>query len=305
MFGILNLYKPSGPTSRDCVNAIQPYTQPDRVGHGGTLDPLASGVLVLLVGQAVRLTDAVHEMPKEYVGTFQLDCTSDSLDIESPQIPVARTRPIVAEDLIQAIRPLIGTISQIPPVYSAIRVHGKRAHKLARSGKEFHVPSRLVTIDSIELLSFEDPLFRLRIRCGTGTYVRSIGRDIARRVGSDAIMTQLERTRVGPFVSTEAIDLLELDSTDEVVQHLRPARQGVEHWIQRQVSEALITRIHQGKEIDASELQLDPSDAELKNLAILDDELELRALMKPIDATRWRADKGFLVTCNAIDREAT
>ena len=199
MFGILNLRKPKGPTSRDCVNAIQRLLRPEKVGHAGTLDPLASGVLIVLVGQAVRLTDAVHTLPKQYVGSFQLGVTSESTDCETPLIPVESAPALDRESIVQQLPNFLGWIEQAPPKYSAVWIDGQRAHELARQGKEFDMPTRQVHIESLEVTAFDYPHFDLKMTCGTGTYVRSLGRDIARSLGSDAVMTKLERTAIGPF----------------------------------------------------------------------------------------------------------
>lgn len=294
MFGILNLRKPSGPTSRDCVNSIQRLLRPEKVGHAGTLDPLASGVLLILVGQAVRLTDAVHTLPKQYVGTFQLGVTSDSTDCETPLIPIASAPILDRESIVAQLPSFIGSIEQSPPKYSAVWIGGKRAHELARAGKEFDMPSREVLIESLEVTSFEYPFFELSMTCGTGTYVRSLGRDIARKLGSDAVMTKLVRTAIGPFCLASSCDLESVTNRDEIEGHLVPARVAVQHWPQAFPSDEALLHLEQGKQVNESELN---SSLELSDdfAAAIDSLGRLRALIKRVAKYSWRADKCFLI----------
>lgn len=294
MFGILNLRKPSGPTSRDCVNSIQRLLRPEKVGHAGTLDPLASGVLLLLVGQAVRLTDAVHTLPKQYVGTFQLGVTSDSTDCETPLIPVESAPLLEQQDLVKQLPGFIGIIDQSPPKYSAIWIGGKRAHELAREGKDFDMPSRQVLIESLEVTSFEYPFFQLKMTCGTGTYVRSLGRDIARSLGSDAVMTNLVRTAIGPFELGSSCGLESLTTREEIEMNLVSARTGIQHWPQATPNDEAIVHFEQGKQVNQSELNFaPPPDGDFA--AAIDSAGRLRALIKRVAKHSWRADKCFLL----------
>jgi tRNA pseudouridine55 synthase len=294
MFGILNLRKPSGPTSRDCVNAIQRLLRPEKVGHAGTLDPLASGVLIVLVGQAVRLTDAVHTLPKQYVGTFQLGVSSESTDCETPLIPLPFAPLVSKSDIVAQLPNFIGTIDQSPPKYSAVWIGGKRAHELAREGKEFDMPTRQVWIESLEVTAFEYPFFELKMTCGTGTYVRSLGRDIARKLGSDAVMTKLVRTSIGPFCLESSCDLEDITSREAIASKLMPARTGVQHWPQVTPSEDAILHLEQGKQVNESELNMVTS-PEQDYAAAVDSAGRLRALIVRITKYSWRADKCFLL----------
>ena len=294
MFGILNLRKPSGPTSRDCVNSIQRLLRPEKVGHAGTLDPLASGVLLVLVGQAVRLTDAVHTLPKEYIGTFQLGVTSESTDCETPLIPIESAPVLDRDAIVHQLPSFLGTIDQSPPKYSAVWIDGTRAHELARSGKEFEMPSRQVLIESLEVTSFEYPYFELKMTCGTGTYVRSLGRDIARKLGSDAVMTKLVRTAIGPFRLEDSCEVDSLASREDIEASLAPARTGVNHWPQAFPSDESILHFEQGKQVNESELNM-ASEFEGNFAAVIDSAGRLRALIKRVAKYSWRADKCFLI----------
>jgi tRNA pseudouridine55 synthase len=299
MFGILNVNKPSGPTSRDCVNRIERAIRPVKCGHAGTLDPIASGVLLVMLGQAVRLTDAIHALPKEYLGHFQLGVSSESLDIESELTDVANAPLLDEADLIRVLPSFTGNIEQIPPRFSAVWIDGKRAHELARQGKEFDVPKRRITIHRLELVSFNYPNFALRVQCSTGTYIRTLASDIARTLSSDAIMTGLQRVSVGPFELDDSIELDQLLDSDRIRQSLIPARQGIEHMPQAFPSECKLLQLIQGKSISQEDLRLsicnEVSDTRVDYAAVINEAGQLKALVKRLGNGFWRADKCFEV----------
>lgn len=233
LIGFINLNKQPGQTSRDAVNAAQRLVRPAKIGHCGTLDPLATGVLVVCVGPATRLTNLVQETSKTYVGDFRLGVSSDTEDIEGQLEPLAEA-PVVTAAQIEAVLPdFVGEIEQMPPKFSALKVNGKRAYDLARQGKEVKLKPRQIQVYSLRLTGFEYPNFQLQIECGTGTYVRSLGRDIGASVGSAAIMTALERTAIGEFSVAQAVRVDDLNA-ENIVQHLLPVDhclQGVERVI--------------------------------------------------------------------------
>ena len=209
VFGFLNCNKPAGMTSRDVVNIVQRRLKADKikVGHCGTLDPLAEGVLLLGVGSAVRLTSFVQEQPKRYVGQFRLGASSETGDLEKgfqthDELPVPSE-----DDLKQACQRLTGTITQIPPAYSAIWVDGERAYQRIRRGEEVEMPSREVMIHELSLTHFQYPEITIDTLCGSGTYIRTLGIDLAREVQSIAVMTHLVRTSIGRFELTDAIEI--------------------------------------------------------------------------------------------------
>jgi tRNA pseudouridine55 synthase len=205
MFGLLNLCKPAGITSRDLVNRVQRLVKPHKAGHAGTLDPLASGVLVVCLGPATRLIEYVQRMPKRYLATFLLGRQSDTEDVEGLVTELVNA-PIPAEEEILAILPqFIGTIQQLPPAFSALKVDGKRAYALARQGEIPDLKPRPIEVHSIELIEYSYPQLTLDIRCGSGTYVRSLGRDIAGELGTAAVMSALTRTEIGPFCATDSL----------------------------------------------------------------------------------------------------
>lgn len=220
MIGIVNLNKPHGASSRAAVDAIKRLVRPIKVGHAGTLDPLATGVLVVAVGRATRLIDRLQEMPKRYVGTFILGVTSPTEDTESELEPLANNT-IPTREQIEAVLPqFTGEVWQIPPKFSAIKVDGRRAYKLARKGHEFELDARPIRVDSVAIVDYQAPRVTLDILCGAGTYVRTLGRDIAKAAGSDCVMESLVRTAIGPFDLSTAVDpkSLTLESLPTVLQ---------------------------------------------------------------------------------------
>lgn len=205
MFGFLCLDKPLRKTSRDAVDQVQRKVKPAKVGHAGTLDPLATGVLVVAIGGATRLIDWVQQQQKTYDVVFRFGVRSDTDDLEGELLPVAG--PLPTPDAIEQALPLfLGWIQQVPPVYSAIKVEGRRAYDLARKGREVILEPRAVRIDSLTILSYNNGELRLRVQCGAGTYIRSLGRDLARALGTEAVMVELRRSAIGGFHVEEGLE---------------------------------------------------------------------------------------------------
>ena len=223
-------------TSRDVVNVVQRrLPRKTKVGHAGTLDPLAEGVLVLGVGPAVRLVPYVQQQPKHYLATFRIGSSSVSGDLEGdisefPDLPIP-TR----EQLEQAARDLTGQIEQVPPAHSAIWINGKRAHQRIRAGETFDMPSRQVEIHVLNITRYEFPEVDLDVMCGSGTYIRTLGIDLAVNAGSTAVMSFLSRTGVGPFVIENAlsVDVLREETLDA---HLLSPSLAVQHLPQIEVT---------------------------------------------------------------------
>jgi tRNA pseudouridine55 synthase len=206
--GLLVVDKPGGLTSREAVDRVQRwFPRRTRIGHTGTLDPLATGVLVLCLGQATRLTEYVQDMGKTYRSTFRLGARSDSDDADGAVTPVAGVREPTAEEVRMALAAFIGVIAQVPPAYSAAKVTGRRAYDLARSGEEVTLSARNVTVYGADVLSYAWPLLEVEVRCGKGTYIRSLARDLGERLGCGGLVQTLRRTRVGPFTVEEALSL--------------------------------------------------------------------------------------------------
>ena len=198
-------------TSREVVNRVcAVLPKKTRVGHCGTLDPLATGVLLVCVGPATRLIQFGQSAPKHYIGKFRFGLSSDTEDITG-DVETHTCSPVTPEQLSSVIPNFIGSIDQRPPAFSALRVDGKRAYDLARAGKEVLLKSRQIEIHDLSVVNFDYPDFELDIKCGSGTYVRSLGRDIAESLGSHAVMTDLARAGIGEFNQTDSVKIADLN----------------------------------------------------------------------------------------------
>jgi tRNA pseudouridine55 synthase len=212
--GLLVLDKPGGMTSRDAVDrALGWFPRRTRMGHCGTLDPLATGVLVLCVGSATRLIEYVQDMAKTYHAGLLLGARSTTDDADGSVTPVPVEQPPDRETVQRHVQAFVGTIEQTPPAYSAAKLSGRRAYELARQGKDVPLQPRPVEIHRIEVLAYAFPRLHLAVECGKGTYMRSLARDLGDRLGCGALVETLRRTRIGPFVVTDAVSL-ETDGTN-------------------------------------------------------------------------------------------
>jgi len=225
--GLLVLDKPAGITSRAAVNAaLRWFPRRTRLGHTGTLDPGATGVLVLCVGWATRLAEYVQSMEKVYRSTFLLGCRSSTDDADGELVPVQVAEPPSSPDVHAALGRFIGEIDQVPPSFSAAKVTGKRAYKLARAERKIALEPRRITIHQIALLHYEYPLLDLEVRCGRGTYIRALARDLGNVLYCGAIVQALRRTRVGVFTLDGALGL-DADRA-AVLAQLRPCEDAVQ-----------------------------------------------------------------------------
>lgn len=253
-FGFFNVDKPSGLTSSTVVNKCKWLTGVP-CGHMGTLDPLASGVLPVGVGNATRLFDYFLEKDKEYIATFTFGVSSDTLDstgelVYGGHVPSVR-------DMESVLSSLTGEVMQIPPKYSAKNVNGKRGYDLARAGVAFELPPKRVRIDEIVLLgeAEEKNAYRFKIRCGGGTYIRSIARDMATALGTNAVMSALRRTQSGVFTLANAVpfSVLEKDlAVEELIEYLIPT-ESVLPFAKLSVNEREETRLLHGLAVETDE----------------------------------------------------
>ncbi len=249
LFGVLNLYKPAGVTSRDVVNIVQRLVPPNKVGHAGTLDPMATGVLLVCVGAATRLVSILQQAPKTYRAEFRFGQRSDTDDNTGRIQCVSGAEPVPKEHVEAVLWDFCGIVEQRPPAYSAIRIDGRRAYSLARQGQDVALPSRQVRIDSIEILEFLWPDITVRIRCGSGTYIRSIARDLGDRLECGGLMTALERIQIGDFTAADAVDPNSLtDATVKAV--VLPAVSVVNHISQYRCSAAEQEKVARGGSFD-------------------------------------------------------
>lgn len=214
MLGLLNVYKRSGDTSAFVVNRIKKLLGV-KCGHMGTLDPLASGVLPVAIGQASRLFDYLLDKEKTYVATFDFSYTTPSLDLETA--PSEYSDRVVTQEEIEKILPrFIGEIAQIPPDYSAKCVDGVKAYKLARRGRDLDLKAKTVFIKSIKIIDkISDYQYNYEIICKGGTYIRSLCRDIAEALGVKGVMTKLERTKSGVFTAENALTLADIEACED------------------------------------------------------------------------------------------
>ena len=226
MFGLLNVNKPVGMTSRDVVDRIAKLVRPDKAGHAGTLDPLASGVLVVCIGQATRLVEYVQRMEKRYTATFTLGQESPTGDLEGPITTLDDAVVPTRDEVFAGAASFIGETDQIPPAYSAVKVGGRRAYRMARKGQMVALAPRKIMIHQIVVVRYDYPELTLNIECGSGTYIRSLGRDLAKSLGTVAVMSKLVRTAVGSFRLEEAIPL-DVLSGGNVEGRLLPATSAV------------------------------------------------------------------------------
>jgi len=273
--GLLNLNKPAGLTSRQVVNHVQRLVRPAKVGHAGTLDPLATGILVMCVGAATRLIEYVQRMPKGYCGTFLLGRQSDTEDIEGEVTELDDPPLPTREQIAAAAEKLVGRIEQRPPAYSALKVDGHRAYDLARKGQRFELKPRPVTVYRIEVKNYAYPELTLVVECGSGTYIRSLGRDLAESLGTAAVMSALVRTSIGRFRVEEAIGPQAL-TRQNWTERLLPPLSAVEALPRVELSAEEIVRIGNGRTIPKQ-----PLPPETKEFAAIDTAGRLVAILTP------------------------
>ena len=245
MNGLLIIDKPSGMTSRDVVDRAKLwFPRRTRLGHTGTLDPLATGVLVLCIGTATRLSEYIQDQQKSYLTRIQLGAVSDTDDADGTITIVECTNPVALTDLRKALEKFRGVIDQVPPSYSAVKIDGKRAHDVARKGKPVDLTHRPVRIDSIEIRSYEWPFLELEIHCGKGTYIRSLARDLGAMLGCGGFVTVLRRTRVGRFLAEAGVTLdAELPRARKAVL---PVSEAVAHLPRMTVTNAIAAKLEHG-----------------------------------------------------------
>ena len=273
MNGLLVLDKPLGITSRDALDrALRWFPPRTRMGHTGTLDPLASGILVACIGWTTRLAEYVQAMPKEYVAGVRFGARSATDDAEGPFEPVTNAVMPSEDALGAALACFVGEISQTPPAFSAAKVAGRRAYSLARRGQDVQLEPRIVRIYAIEMRRFDGISAELHVRCGKGTYIRSLARDLGDKLGCGAYLESLRRIRVGPFDETRA---LSLDAPAEVaMRSLMPPIEALADLPRRVLSGEMMQRFFSGQAMQWE------NDDELNagEVALTDDAGRLRAI---------------------------
>lgn len=223
MNGILLVDKPLHWTSHDVVGCVRRRTRLSKVGHAGTLDPLATGLLVLLLGGATRLSASLTADDKEYIGTFTLGVSTDTDDREGKIISQSDCSHLTRSAVEAQMRLLTGKIDQVPPAYSAVKTGGKKLYELARKGIAVTVPAKSVVVQIFEITAFELPEVSFRVVCSKGTYIRSLARDLGAQLGCGAMLSKLVRTRSGVYRLEDAVpaDRLKQMNADEILRLAR------------------------------------------------------------------------------------
>ncbi len=282
--GILVVDKPGGITSRAVVDRVVRLVGRAKVGHAGTLDPLASGVLVVCIGSATRLVEDIQALPKSYRTVVLLGARSDTLDADG-RIEYQENPGVPSRDEVEtAVAPMLGEVDQVPPDYSALKIGGRRAYDLAREGRSVDLAPRRVRIDRIEVLRYDWPRLELEIDCGSGTYIRSIARDVGEALGCGGLVEVLVRTRIGPFTLDGAVDPPGI-SAQSLPTLLRPAVEAVAGLPRLMLDPGQVAAIAAGGRLSAEPADL--AGISPGSIALVDADGRLIALAEANPAGGW------------------
>ena len=248
--GIINIDKPPGITSHDVVARIRKLADIKRVGHTGTLDPFATGILLVAIGPATRLIQFTHNWEKEYSATFIFGASSDTDDItgEISKFQIPNSKQITKHKIQNTLKQFIGNIQQIPPAYSAVKIKGKKLYEHARIGENVVANARPVTIHEIKIISYDYPELKLHIRCSTGTYIRALARDLGTALNTGSYVSQLRRTKIGKFHESGSIKLEKL-STDNLKKGLNTVESMIWHLPSAQFPADNVAQLEQGRKL--------------------------------------------------------
>ena len=264
--GFLLVDKPGGWTSHDVVAKVRGLAQIKKVGHAGTLDPMATGLLVLGLGRATRLLRFVQQLPKEYVARARFGVATDTLDADGTEVE-RRAMPVSPEEVATTLPRFRGEIEQIPPMASAIKIGGRKLYQLARQGEEIERPARRIHIYELEMTGFEGgeyPIVEFRVACSSGTYVRSLADDIARALGGRGHLVELRRTRIGSLDVGEAVPMDALvEDRDKIGPATMALSDGLADLAHFTVDDDLGRRISHGSVLSLAELPIDGTTAVL------------------------------------------
>ena len=288
MDGVISLIKPPGITSHDAIGICRRILKERRIGHSGTLDPLAYGVLPIFVGKATRAIEYTESIGKTYVAECKFGVETDTEDSTGN---VLRTLDMIEapswDVLEQVVQSFQGSIEQRPSKYSAIKINGQRAYDLARAGVEFELPSRLIHIYDIELLAYAFPFFTIRVRCSAGTYVRALLRDICQQLGLCGMMTQLCRTAVGQCDIEHSVTIEELETLGE--RAVEPVDTLLTHLPAVYINDINRTRLVQGKQVPIHTVKPNGT------FCVSPDEIPIDTLVRAYDAN------GFMSILRRLD----
>ena len=242
-------------TSFDVVKRLRRASRVKRVGHGGTLDPAAEGVLPILFGQATRLSSRIEELAKGYEAEILLGTVTDTLDMDGTVLETRTTDNVTEKDVQQVIPDFIGEIQQVPPMYSALKHRGERLYEIARRGEEVQREPRTVMVYGVEVQSITLPRVRLTVACGRGMYVRSLAADIGERLGCGGVLDGLQRVRVGPFSGLNSLGLEEAEEAlagEEAAETLASLGCVFPGWPAVQVRSGFTGRVRSGMDLAAA-----------------------------------------------------
>lgn len=249
--GFLVVDKPAGWTSHDVVAKLRSITGVRAIGHAGTLDPFATGVLVCAFGRALKVVEFVHDADKTYLGRIRLGQTSDTDDVDGSKTTVELSTPPDEATVLRELAKLTGTIEQLPPAYSALKVQGRRMYELARAGKNVERKTRRVTVYELKLLSFAYPTLEVEVRVSSGTYIRAIARDLGAALKTGGFLEQLHRTRVGSFSIESAVKLTDVEGSS-LGELLVPLERAVERLPTLELSPDELRRLAHGQVVPAT-----------------------------------------------------
>lgn len=220
LFGFLNIYKPVGMTSHDVVSVLRRVTKIKQIGHTGTLDPFAEGVLPICIGKATRLIEYLQD-DKEYLATVQFGAATNTFDLDGEKV-FTSDKKVSRDDIKEGLKSFEGEILQLPPIFSAIKVKGKKLYEYARKGEEVEIQPRKVVIENIELKNFDEELQQAQIllKCSKGTYIRSIANDLGKNLGCGGYLIKLIRTQAGKFRVENSVQLDEIDVESNLINPL-------------------------------------------------------------------------------------
>ena len=295
MDGVISLIKPPGITSHDAIGICRRILKERRIGHSGTLDPLAYGVLPIFVGKATRSIEYTESIGKTYVAECKLGVETDTEDSTGNVLRIMDISKAPNGDVLeQVVQSFQGPIEQRPSKYSAIKINGQRAYDLARAGVEFTLPSRLIHIYDIELLAYAFPFFTIRVRCSAGTYVRALLRDICQQLGLCGMMTQLCRTAVGQCDIEQSVTIEELETLGEQV--LQPVDTLLTYLPAIYINDINRTRLVQGKQVPVHTVKPNGT------FCVSPDEIPVNTLVRAYDANGFMSILRRLETTLKVEK---
>ncbi len=295
--GALVVDKPVGMTSHDVVQAIRNGTNLRRAGHTGTLDPRASGVLVILVGPAVRLSEYVSASDKRYQAIIRLGGSTDTFDAEGLVTPTKDPVTVTEAQFEEALKTFVGEIEQTPPPYSAVKVQGRKAYEMAREGEEVELAPRKITVHHLEVLEWTPPEVVIDVHCSSGTYVRSLANDLGVMLGCGAYLVGLRRTKSGRFSLRDAVPLRKLQeafTAGNWYQYLIPAAEALGDWPAIELSPDEVEGVRHGHRV---KVVGEPTETKVRGVSTQGELVALMEITINADGSReWQPKKVFFTS---------